>query len=72
MLFSAERYAQLEAAAFAERMTVDANIRHTVELRMRSKRENARKTMNDLFAWADEHPMEGITPEQWLAEKQDL
>lgn len=72
VVFSAEQYARLEAAAFAERVTVDAFIRDAVELRMQHKRENAREALNDLFAWADEHPIEGITSEQWLAEKQDL
>ncbi|MDT0158180.1 hypothetical protein Q9R19_11140 [Microbacterium sp. ARD32] len=72
VLFSAEQYARLEAEARAEQMSVGAYVREAVDGWMDRKRVDAQAALTQLFAWADENPVPGITPEYWEAHKEDL
>lgn len=72
VLFSLEQYAQVEAAAKAERMSVGAFIRDALDERMNRKRADARAAMERLFARADKDPWETPTQEEWDREKDEM
>lgn len=72
VLFSAEQYARLEAEAKAERMSVGAYIRESVDHRMNRKRADALAAMERLFARADRDPWPALVQEEWDREKDEM
>ncbi len=72
VLFSLEQYAEVEAAAKAERMSVGAFIRDTLDERMNRKRADARAAMERLWAWADANPGPPLDMEEWEREKDEM
>lgn len=74
VLFSQEQYAQLEVDAKAERTSVGAYIRESVELRIQRRRRDTDKALQELWEWVDRQPAEHgppLTPEEWEAHKND-
>ncbi len=72
VLFSAEQYARLEAAAKSERVSVGAYVREAIDDRLDRKRSDAKAALERLWAWADEHPMPTMTEGEWAEHKDDL
>ncbi|MGM7698868.1 hypothetical protein [Microbacterium sp. A84] len=72
VLFSAEQYAQLEADAAADRMSMGAYIRQALDGWRDRKRSDALAALERLFERADRNPMPAMTQEEWQLHKEDL
>lgn len=69
VLFTAEQYQRLEAEAADERVSVGSYIRASVEERLDRKRLDAQSALQQLWAWADQHPVSPPTGDEWRAAK---
>lgn len=72
VLFSNEQYARVEAEAAQQRMSVGAFIREAVDERMQRKRADAKAALQQLFDWADKHPISAPTTEEWDVMKDEM
>lgn len=72
VLFSAEQFARVEAAAKAERMSVGGYIRDAVDGWMDRKRADAREAMDRLWALADDNPGPPLDMDEWDRMKDEM
>lgn len=71
VLFDEELYERLLAEAQAQRLSVGAYIREAVEGQLDRRRADAAAALQNLWDWADQHPVPAPTAAEWAALKED-